>query len=237
MLAPLKKFIIALAVTICILLLFFGFAYYNGAFIFSRLLSGKLGTKVTIEQVNFKSEEIEIIETKIKNPRKSTVPFALQIKNIDVKAPYSNYIKEDIVFNEIILSDVHLVVEFFTEAQKESNWNHIMNDLDSSPEARVESRSKRDALIKRLEIRNFTVEVIMPGKKNRTKNLGTLRFQNVQTEKGEIVRRITQAILMKMIFNMKNFIELPLEITEDSFKKVFEGLDFINPFKKSSQEK
>ena len=234
MFSVMKKIIIALFATSIILLLFFVFAYYNGAFILGRVLSSKVGTKVEIEKVNFKPSELEILKTKIRNPVKFTTPYALLINEIEVISPYMNYIKEDIVIDSITLKDTYLTVEFSDTTETQSNWTHIMRELSRSPEAQIQAEKNRDSLIKVLNIRNLIVEVVIPGKRTKTHKIAKLSFTNIRTEEGELVRRITQAIFQQIFFNISNVVNVPLNITEKGVKSIFQGFEILNPFGSSS---
>lgn len=228
------------SITLALLVLFL-FIYFKFSYILGRVLSSKFGTKVKIEKIVFDQPKIDIKKFKIHNPIGYNLPLALRVKNIDVNAPFKNYLNRVIHINSLNIQDVEINIEFQGRRGSESNWSYLLGNLSedphekSKPHVKTQQEGKgRYAVIDLLTIQNLRINLITPGQKTQTKVFRNMQFKNIVTKKGDITRRITQIVIYHMIFNYKNLIKFPLNVGNDATGGVLNIFEKLAPIPRES---
>lgn len=219
-----KAFWTLLTSIFIVIVLSFSFLFFKSNYVIGRLLSSTFHSKVTIDHVGYTKKEIQIQEFTLYNPSEYTTPKALFIKNIDINAPYSNYLKKIIQIHEIEIHDAVLNFVFNDRKGSESNWSHLIGNLsnEKQPDDITKDDSQgRYAVIDLLTINQLTVNIMTPGKKTETKVLKNLQFKHVVTKKGDITRRITQVVLYHMLFDYQNLIKIPAQFADKASTNFF----------------
>ena len=67
------------------------FAYLNSGAILAHIISHKTLTPITIHHIDWKKGGFTVEELTIKNPKEARLPVALNVRTIDVEAPYNKY--------------------------------------------------------------------------------------------------------------------------------------------------
>lgn len=233
-----KIFWSILSAIVVIVILSFLFVYFKFNYVLGHILSSKFNTKVKIEKVVFKSPEIDVLNFEIHNPSGYSLPLALSIDDVYIKAPFRNYFHRVINIDQIEVRDAEVNIEFSGRRGTESNWSHLIGHISSGSEddskAKQSDSKGRYAVIGLLTIRNLRVNIITPGQKTQTKVFRDMQFRNVVTKKGDISRRITQVIIYHMIFNYKNLIKIPQQFGNKATDGALNFFEKLGPFKFNS---
>ena len=222
--------ILGLLIFLLLILLLIGvIAYAKIELVFSYILTNKFKTSVKIEDATFSPmSAIHIENITIANPNDYPSAYALQIGLITILAPYENYLDKVVYINKIELTNITLTVDYLGNV---TNWEALMDNLDSDGE-----KSNSYAIIKKLTFNNL--KILIEGKDGtfKTQTIAKLTLHDIKTKEGELTRRLTQAILKEVIFNIKNLINIPLKMTQDAINNpvdsTLDGLKALNPFNK-----
>lgn len=203
-----------------------GYAKMN--LIFSHILKEKFKTKVTIEDISLSPMElITVQDLKIFNPPKYKPHTAMRIGGITINAPYGNYLDEVTQIKKIVVSDLVFTVDFLG---KITNWESLMNNIDTK-----ESNDKSYMVIEELTFTNLKIRIQGKDGSYKEKTIPKLTLKNVKTKEGELTQRLMQAIITQLIFNIRNLIDIPLNMTKDFLNapidSSLDGLKSLNPFK------
>lgn len=235
-----RSLLIAISIIIGIFVLGVLFFYFNAAWVFSYALSAQFRTRCSVESVEFLSGEVRLHNITIGNPPPAKFPYALKNSYFQIKAPYGSYLRKEIQIDSIYLKDVEMIVEYYEKnGETVINWTVLADNLGSEGRRNfLTSRIGRSALIHRLVIENLMVRVIIPGRRDRTTTLPSLTFTDIKTEDGELTKLITEAIVYRMIFNVKNIVNIPFDAAKEGVDNVFKTIDDIfSPLFRSSREK
>ncbi|MCH9631605.1 MAG: hypothetical protein S4CHLAM37_16290 [Chlamydiia bacterium] len=182
---------------------FFGWNYVPG--MIAKRVSKMAKVKVTIGHISLLPKKIGVYDFVMNNPKGSSIPRALKVKKTIAKAPISNYFKDDVVIDEITLSNVYLGLEFEKAFDTKSNWTTIINNINSSSKSDPDSsedNSKTTVLIKRLVITNLNVDMVFRQgnqKVKRLKPIPRMEFQNLSSEGGIPSNQLTSLIINEMM--------------------------------------
>jgi len=167
--------------------------------IISGKVSDALQTAVSLKKVDLSPSDINLEELVVSNVPGSVLPDAFSAKTISLNAPLTNYIKDDIVIEEIDLDGVYLALEFESPTNTTSNWNVLMKPLSSDPPS---SRSKKTVLIKTLVITNINVDLVYKNKGSNVKKLPRIEkivLTNINSEEGFPMDQIMNSVLGQML--------------------------------------
>ena len=221
-----RRILVVLASVILILLVTAVICVLNMDWVVGRILSSKFKTKVTIEDIFFQPfDEINVRDMKVYNPSRFLhSPYALEVTSIDIHAPFRTYLKTVMMIDWIVTNNLTLTVDFVKGV---SNWEILMKRISSSP-----TSNSRDsyAIIKKLIFKNLIVKVAKGNGHFETHVIKKLVLKDIQTNKGDLATRLTQAILRQAFFNSENFIKIPLDTAKGTVNQAFDTFDFINPF-------
>lgn len=237
-----------------------------GSIFWSRLpdmlanhLSAKIKVAVSIANLRAKWGEIDINKIQIANLPKSVLANAFTCEQIAIITPYSNYLNQNIVIDEISLDSVYLGLEFDSATGTSGNWTRIMSHLQNSSEDGEKSRKKkrkeedtslpskasRTLLIRKLILTNIDTDVVYRkdgSKIHKLPRIPRIELTNISSEGGVPMDQIMKSVLgemLKQVFlkqNLKNmFQELlkPDNVIKD-YLSPLKGLFNANPQAKSS---
>jgi hypothetical protein len=214
----LKKIIVLTSLIILFLFpLFIYFAYLNSGWILAQNLSHMTKTPVTIHQVDFHRDCFKIEQLVVGNPQEAYIPAAFRAKTVEIRAPYSQYLKKSITIDQIVIDDIYINIEFYTPDKIEGNWQVLIENMKQ--ENRSPSKTGRKTLIKELVLTNVQVNLILSdGKIHRLSPIKHLEFQNVTSEEGIPIKEISEIIARKMVYSVLKeeglnlIIKIPLQV-------------------------
>jgi len=225
------KRLIKILFGIIVLLIIVGvILFFTRTFITERVLSSKLGATVRINEINFNPPQILVDDAKLKNPKGFKAPNALAVDNIKITAPYGNYLDKVINIDEIALDNILLVLEPLQKNPSQNNWTELLGNINSESKVSNEGGS-RHAIIKRLVLTNITIRIYNASGSYQDKVISRIELKDIKTADGDLARRIMQAIISELLFNLNDLLKLPLEIlNQDTIKGVFDKVDSKIPF-------
>ena len=212
---------------VLVVLIFFGIIYFGFTSILEWNLSSKVSTKISIESSSLSLNSIQLDHLRIHNPKNMITPYAFEVDSIDIQAPLFNYFKKIVEIQLLELDTIVVSIEFFNGKKTASNWNLIMKSVNKKGSAEPGKTDKSYANIDLLSLKNITVIVFQNGKEINRKVIPQLTFKNIKTKKGELTRRVTQAVLFHLLFDFKNLLDFSLDFIPDAseplnlFDKVF----------------
>ena len=172
-------------------------AYAKMELALSYVLSSKMKTTVSIEDVTFsKMESIDVQDIRIGNPYQYPSRYALEVGALNITAPYERYFQKITYIEKIELNNVILTVESVNNV---TNWEALMNNLESKPE-----KSHSYSVIKKLTFKNLSVRIRSIDGTYKTHTIAKLTLLKIKTDEGDLSQRLTQAILKQILFNIKN---------------------------------
>ncbi|NGX39357.1 MAG: hypothetical protein KR126chlam1_00683 [Chlamydiae bacterium] len=195
-------------------------------------LSKKLGVAVSIDSMSFTASQVDVKELEIGNPRGYSLPKAFSAKQILVRAPLTQYFKEKIQVEQIVVDDIYLGLEFNTSTGADGNWTQIMSQFQKEADLDEEGKS---VFIKKLVLKNIQTAVFFRDKGGNIKQLPPIReivLTNISTEGGFPIDQLMESILgqmLKEVFNQQNLNNMIQGILEDP-KKAIDTL--VKPFEK-----
>ncbi|MCH9631080.1 MAG: hypothetical protein S4CHLAM37_10930 [Chlamydiia bacterium] len=176
----------------------------------SRILTEKLNVKTSIEHISLRKEEAIIRGLTIKNPDGSSIKKALTVKEIDIKAPFSHYFGNPIIIDEITLDKVYVSIELSKNNKIPCNWNFIIKNMhDEKPRW---YSIKRKGLIKKLILKNVTIEIKQFGKKSQVLSPEPrMEFNDIDVDEGIPTSEFSKVIVSRMmgsIFSLRSIARL-----------------------------
>ncbi|MCB1118120.1 MAG: hypothetical protein KDK50_06035 [Chlamydiia bacterium] len=194
-----------ISVILFILLLCVGASFYiypRLPYYLSKNLSEKFQVPVHVNTIDVNKNMILLQGIDISNPKQSTLPTALKVAKTSVEAPLTNYLKKNIVIEQIQLDDIYASIEFYTKGNTEGNWTVLIDNFDSNNKfgSSQDKQPSGNVLIKKLIMTNINIDLKLYGKDvNRLSPIPRLEFENVGTEEGFPVEEITEIIIQKLI--------------------------------------
>lgn len=213
--------------------------------IISNNLSKKLKVAVTIDDMSLGWETIQIDRVTIGNIPGGILPKAFSCSSIDVIAPFTRYLDQKIIIDEIEVNDVYLGLEFDSASGTDGNWTRIMGNLKSStgqipPNGKKTKSStakgsdnQRSVLIKKLILTNIDVDVVYRkegGKVIKLKRIDRIELTNVSSEGGLPMDQVMNSVLgqmLKSVFEKQNLHNMLQDLLQQpgGFQK------YLQPFK------
>lgn len=190
--------------------------------ILANNLSKKLKVSVEIQDMSLGWGKIEIDKVAIGNPPGAILSKAFSCNSIDVLAPLTNYLDQQVIIDQIDINDVYLGLEFDSASGTQGNWTRIMGNLESSTgqepagtkkkkgKKAETSGSERSVLIRRLILTNINVDVVYRkegGKIQRLKTIDRIELTNVSSEGGLPMDQVMNSVLgqmLKSVFEKQN---------------------------------
>lgn len=238
--------VIVLIIIVIVIVLFIGWSRVPD--IVSNNISKKLKVYVDIDNINLGWGEIKIKKMEIGNPQGSVQQQAFKCQEIDIRTPFNNFFKSQVMIEEIDMNDVFLDLEFDSAAGTKGNWSKIMSNLQSSEEQQTPLKAKNDATslavrsvyIRKLILTNIDVDVIYikEGKKIiHLPRIDRIELNDISSEGGLPVDQIMNSVLgqmLKSVFqkqNLKNMLQdfMPSPDNLQKFIQPFKGLFQATP--------
>ncbi len=177
--------------------------------IIASKLSQKMKVSVEIEDIHWGWNAIDIEKIEIGNPMGSILPKAFSADQVLLQAPVTNYIKNNIVIDEIDIDTIYVSLEFDSKGSKKGNWTTIMGNMQdtgktksSSSQPKSSSKSGKSVLIKKLVMTNINIALAYRQGGGSVQNLAPIKrleFTNVSSEEGIPTEQISNIIFQQML--------------------------------------
>jgi len=237
--------IIILIALVAAVILFF-LAWSRVPDMLANNLSKKLGVSVSIDAMHLRPSTIEVDKLSIGNPRGYSLPKAFSAEEIDLKAPVTRYLSNDIVVEEVVVNDIYLGIEFDSTSGTTGNWSTIFAQYQKN--ADLDDTDGKKVTIKRLVCKNIRSELLFKDQGN-VKKLPTIKqivLTNISTEGGFPTDQLMSSILGQLIKEV--FIQQKLNSmikgllldspnnAVDKFLKPFKGIFNTVPLEKEHDQ-
>lgn len=206
------------------------FAWKKAPDFIASKLSDKMQVEVKIQDIGLSTNEVKVQKVEIANPAGSTLPKAFTVDTVQVDAPLTNYVKDQIVIDQVALNNIYISLELASANGMAGNWGKIIDNIkQTSGPQETKAENNKSILIKKLVLTNINVDLVnglLGGKVQKLDPIPRLEFENVSSVSGvpleQVISLIVTAVLKQE--NVGNFIEKAIENPK-------EMLDQINPFK------
>jgi len=190
--------------------------YVNSSLIFARKISKTTQTPVTINAIDFHQKAFTIKNLVVGNPEEAYIPTAFRAEVVDVETSYKEFFKDSVSIDQIKMDNVYIDIEFYTEDKMKGNWQELIDNMAMTKEA---SSSKRHTLIRKLILTNVHVTLILSdGKIHRLSPIPQLEFDDVSSEEGIPLKKVSEIIARKMVYSILSeeglnlIIKIPLKV-------------------------
>ncbi len=196
-------------------------------------LSKKLGVSVSIDSMSFRPSKIEVKKIEIGNPRGYSLPKAFSAEEIEIKAPITNYFKEEIVIDQVDVDNIYLGLEFDTTTEAKGNWSRILQHFQK--EAHLDEMKGKKILIKKMVFTNIHTELLFRsegGKVQKLPMIKRIELTNISTQGGFPTDQLMGSVLgqmLKEVFIQQNLNNALRGLLFDSPGKAVDN--FLSPFK------
>lgn len=103
-----------------------GYGYIQKESILAHMLSKRLSCDIFIQRVQFTSKQLLIKDIKIKNPRGSHLPYALEGGTLQIEASPFELLKGIVTIDRVILEDATLKLELKDPTGADNNWAKLL---------------------------------------------------------------------------------------------------------------
>lgn len=163
-----------------------------------RYLSKKLKTEVTLSSIDFSKSHLKIQDFAIKNlGGKEKKAFSSQ--SIDVKYYWNDLTRNPSQIESVELNKSYLLIECKNNLCTKNNWTKIIKNISKRE---VLAREKREVIIKKIVMRDLTVDVrgmgITPLAVTKKVNIPYIEFKDVNSKDGFPTQELIAAIFKKV---------------------------------------
>lgn len=178
----------------------------------------------------------------------SILPKAFSAESVLFQTPITNYLKKNIVVDEVDVKDVYVSLEFDSKKSKRGNWTTIMGNLQGPQKEKSTKQTKtakpgRTVLIKKLILTNISVALVYRQGGGQVQNLPPIKrieLNNISSEEGLPTEQISNIIfqqMLKQIFSIEGLQNMlqdllppsnPIQQGLNMFKNLF-GTDAAEP--------
>lgn len=204
-------------------------------------LSKKLKVAVSIDSMDFLPTAIQVNKMVIANPSGyGYLPKAFSSEEIRINAPLTRYLATNIVIDEIDVNDIYLGLEFDSAKSTNGNWTVLMSNYQKEAKFNELSseQKKRTVFIKKLLLRNISVELIFlkdGTKVKRLPKIDQIELENISSEGGLPMDQLMNSVLgnmLKSVFTKENLQNMLKDLfnpekTIDKVIKPFKGLFYL----------
>ena len=203
-----KKLLTTLCASLFVFIGLLYLAYTISPFLLEKILSHKTHTPVTIQKIEIKKGLFSLSQLEVKNPKDTERPIALKIEKISVQAPFSQYLHNPIVIDQIHLDNVYVNIQIYNKEQTEGNWETLIHNMGTSGANPI--AIERGAIVKKLILTNVQLDLILAdGKTHNLSPINRLEFDNIQSEEGISSEEISNIIAKKVMHSI--FVENGLQ--------------------------
>ncbi len=196
-------------------------------------LSKRLQVGVDIDDMKLSLSNIGVERFVIHNPEGYKLPRAFSAETIDIEAPLTHYLKDNIEIDQIIVSDVYIGLEFDSTKSTKGNWSTILANAESAQEESTKSASEKTVFIKRLLLTNIRAELLYQsdGKIRKLKPIKQIELKNISSKGGNVGDQLLNSALgqaVKQIFveeNLKDVLDRLMKIPGNPVK------EYLGPLK------
>jgi uncharacterized protein involved in outer membrane biogenesis len=203
-------------------------------------LSKKMQVEVEIDDLIIRPSHIDVEKLEIGNVPKYKLPRSFSADHIHVQAPLLSYFDQNVVIDEITISNIYLGLEFAKKGSKEGNWTIIMGNYEkttASDSAPKDKKTEKSVLIKKLILNNIAIDLAYnkEGTVQHLKPIPRLEFTNVTSEGGIPTDQITKVIMQQMLQsvfsqeNLQNMIEGFLQSPQQGVESIFDSFKGLIP--------
>ena len=189
-----------------------------------RFLSKRLNTKLTIEEVHFGWGTLTIEGLRIKNPAKSTLPYAFQGGSITLEMSPFQLWSEVMHIDRIQIESPTLGVELYNSAGTDNNWSRLLNTFPSG--------NGRKFVIKKLTISNLRFDIVRSnGKPINIAPIPYLEFDNLGEKGALTLSQVGKVIFQTLLQTLTSQSQLRgiLDTVQALPKQVLEGVKSTLP--------
>lgn len=198
-------------------------------------LSKKLMTTVEIGDIGLTRSSIDIERFIIHSPDGFKLPKALSAEKIDIQAPLTRYLKNDIEIDQITISDVYIGLEFDNIKSTRGNWSTLLANAKRAQDEGSKSTSEKTVFIKRLLITNIQVELLYQndGKIRKLKPIKQMELKNISSQGGDLSDQLMNSALgeaIKQVFveeNLKDILDQLMQVPGNPIKEYMGPLKSI----------
>lgn len=191
-LLDMRKWLLLLALVVVILIVGAALCWVNRASVAARHLQKQLKVPVQIASLDFETGKATASNLWIGNPRRSKTQTAFSAQYIEIGATLKELRGNPLTIDEIALEEILVEIEMY--GGKESNWSYILSHR------KKKASQSRDYLIRKLVIRNLTVQVTQADGSSKTyPMIDEMTFYNISSETGFPVDEIEKAIFNLMM--------------------------------------
>ncbi len=208
-------------------------------------LSKRLQVGVEIGDMSLSPNSIGVQRFTIDNPPRYKLPKAFSAQKIDIEAPLTRYIKNDIVIEQILVSDVYIGLEFESIKSTKGNWSTILANAESAQEESSKTASEKTVFIKRLLLTNIQVDLYYQNesKVRKLKTIPQIELTNISSKGGNISDQIMNSALgqaVKEVFvqeNLKDIFDKLLQVPGNPLNEYLGPLkNFLNAAPRETEE-
>ncbi|MGR3973249.1 MAG: hypothetical protein QRY72_01535 [Candidatus Rhabdochlamydia sp.] len=222
--------------------------WFQAPRLLEKILSSKFKTQVEIHHIHLSYNCFSLRGFKLHNPPGYHLPLAFACEQALFKIPFTHLMKRTIVFEEIVLDQVYLGLEFNSISSTEGNWVTLLENLhDQTKAAALPSRS---IVIKQMTLNDIRPEIYYQkeSKMKPLKPIPQITLNGLGSQEGDLSDQLLSSTLgqtVKQIFiqeNLKGAVESLLQTPTKALKgtlaplKNFFSLNDLIEEKREDQE-
>ncbi len=174
----------------------FALAYFFRAEVFSFVLSRDFKMKVSLEQIDFSKNGVDVEKIRIENHKEFAHSPALFCKSLGIRTSLKKFFAKKLVIDEIALNNLELNIEFLDEKQEISNFTKLLN---SNGHHSKKAKKGKGYLIKKLILKDITINLFFLKKSSKKVKIKEIEFENISNETGFPIDQIEKAILHEIM--------------------------------------
>jgi len=163
--------------------------------------------KTSVGKVELSMNEIEINDLVMQNVPNSILPKALDVQEIAIKGPLSDFFKKKVQLEEILIDNLYLSLEFNSKSDNRGNWTTIINNLNQTKDDPKETNYV--VSVSKVLLTNIKIDLVY---KDNPKNIQKIdikeiELNNLSTDGDFPVNQLTKVIMqqaLKQIFSLQN---------------------------------
>lgn len=163
--------------------------------------------KTSVGKVELSMSEIEINDLVMQNVPNSILPKALDVQEIAIKGPITDFFKKKVQLEEILIDNLYLSLEFNSKSDNRGNWTTIINNLNQTKDDPKETNYV--VSVNKVLLKNIKIDLVY---KDNPKNIQKIdikeiELNNLSTDGDFPVNQLTKVIMqqaLKQIFSLQN---------------------------------
>lgn len=184
--------------------------------IIANSLSKELQVEVKIGDIKLSPSTVGIDNIEISNPVGSVLTKAFSAGSIRVSAPIINYLKDQIVIDEIEVKQIYFDLEFPAPTSKAGNWSKILGGTkkETTKPKNETNKTGKKVLIKKLILTDVSVDLVYKLPTSKVQHLdpiSRIEFTDISSESGISLDQIAALVLeesMRKVLEKENLQDL-----------------------------